>query len=596
MAVSSGRAAGHVAELSSEILHDNGSVLRPEIERSWRRCRAIGVGSEASGLLYTDDTQADSKLVRAARPVVDRLAEQLADAPVTILLADQDATVLDRRVGTTSLIGRLDRANVAPGFNLAEQHAGTNGIGTALEERKAFRVRGTEHMLESLRSLACVGSPIVDPASRAVVGILDITCGVEDVNGLMAPLIASAVRDVEDRLFALAAISEQILLREYTRSRRRGNPAVVAMSRDTVIATPIASRLMDSADQMMIWDCITSHLGHREEWEGALRFAGGVDVRVRARRVSEPGDSLSAVLELRPLIDATTRRPGSVPMPRSSSAACPGGRLPGRSVSTHRLQSQLEQITTAVGPVLITGEAGVGKTHIARCIQSRWGNDDHVVVADASTLTPAAVVDLRARLSDGGALIIEHLDAAPDDTVAPLRRLLDAATTSSSPVVATVTSGSSEESTQQLHTYINRRLDISPLRQRIEDLDDLARELLARRLPGRPTPQLQPAVHRALVVHHWPGNVRELDAVLGAALSRSMGFDIKLEHLPDEYRTMGSARQMTSFERVEREAIIRALDEADGNKSLAADRLGVARSTLYRKIRALGLENERFGF
>ncbi|NDV06744.1 hypothetical protein GXW84_19855 [Rhodococcus sp. IEGM 248] len=40
---------------------------------------------------------------------------------------------------------------------------------------------------------------------------------------------------------------------------------------------------------------------------------------------------------------------------------------------------------------------------------------------------------------------------------------------------------------------------------------------------------------------------------------------------------------------------MRALDEADGNKSLAADRLGVARSTLYRKIRALGLENERFG-
>ncbi|QQZ19701.1 MULTISPECIES: hypothetical protein [Rhodococcus] len=41
-----------------------------------------------------------------------------------------------------SLLGRLDRAQVAPGFMFSEQYAGTNGIGTALEERKAFRVRG----------------------------------------------------------------------------------------------------------------------------------------------------------------------------------------------------------------------------------------------------------------------------------------------------------------------------------------------------------------------------------------------------------------------------------------------------------------------
>ena len=77
---------------------------------------------------------------------MDRLAEQLADAPVTILLADQDATIVDRRTGWRSLLGRLDRALVAPRFSFSEQCAGTNRIGTALEERKAFRVRGGEHM------------------------------------------------------------------------------------------------------------------------------------------------------------------------------------------------------------------------------------------------------------------------------------------------------------------------------------------------------------------------------------------------------------------------------------------------------------------
>ncbi|MBX4171174.1 hypothetical protein K3M35_21380, partial [Rhodococcus sp. DMU2021] len=72
--------------------------VRPEIEQSWRRCRAIGAASDGSRLRYID-TPTDSKLVRAARPVLDRLADQLADAPVTILLASQDATIVDRRAG-----------------------------------------------------------------------------------------------------------------------------------------------------------------------------------------------------------------------------------------------------------------------------------------------------------------------------------------------------------------------------------------------------------------------------------------------------------------------------------------------------------------
>lgn len=527
---------------------------------------------------------------------MDRLAEQLAEVPVTILLADQNAAIVDRRAGVRSLLGRLDRAQVAPGFIFSEQYAGTNGIGTALEERKAFRVRGDEHMLESLQLLACVGSPIVDPVSRTVMGILDITCNIDQVSDLMAPLILSAVRDIEERLFAQSTKSEQMLLREYMRSKRRGNAAVVAISRDTVIATPTASRLMDSTDQMMLWDWISSHLSVRQEWEGPLRFAEGIDVRVHARRVSESGDSLSAILELRPLATPMHTRPRTVPAPspRHGLAAEPVPRIVGRSLTTHRVHSRIDEVAATVAPVLVVGERGVGKSHVARHIQQRWGHNGNVHVIDGSTLTPTAVADLRARLETGNPWILKHVDEIPRDAVAPTCRLLDAATEMAAPLVATATSTTPADS-QQVTTHVRRSVSVPPLRQRIEDLDDLARELLAAQLPGRPTPQLQPAAHRALIAHHWPGNVRELDAVLSTSVSRSMGFDIRLEHLPGDYRTLGSGRQLSSLERSERETIVRALDEADGNKSLAADRLGVARSTLYRKIRALGLESERFG-
>ncbi|MCK8675712.1 sigma 54-interacting transcriptional regulator, partial [Rhodococcus sp. HM1] len=273
----------------------------------------------------------------------------------------------------------------------------------------------------------------------------------------------------------------------------------------------------------------------------------------------------------------------------------PAARIAGRSLAAHRLQDRVDEIVRTVAPVLIVGESGVGKTHLARQIQHRWGHEGQTLTVDASTLTPSDVAELRARLSGSLAYIIEHLDEVPDEALAPTRRLLDAAVELSAPLIATATSSTPDDLRHQVQTHVRRSVCVPPLRQRIEDLTDLARELLAAEFPSRPTPHLQPAAHRALIAHHWPGNLRELGSVLTTAAARSMGFDIKLEHLPADYRTLGAGRQLTSLERTEREAIVRALDESDGNKSLAAERLGVARSTLYRKIRALGLENEKFG-
>ncbi len=123
---------------------------------------------------------------------------------MTALLADNTARILDRRTGNSALSNRLDGALIAPGFSFAEEDSGTNGIGTALEERKIFSVRGGgEHFRESLQDMACVGLPIVHPISRTVEGILDFTCAVRDVNDLMGAAVpgcgprdpAAAVRD-----------------------------------------------------------------------------------------------------------------------------------------------------------------------------------------------------------------------------------------------------------------------------------------------------------------------------------------------------------------------------------------------------------------
>jgi transcriptional regulator of acetoin/glycerol metabolism len=93
-----------------------------------------------------------------------------------------------------------------------------------------------------------------------------------------------------------------------------------------------------------------------------------------------------------------------------------------------------------------------------------------------------------------------------------------------------------------------------------------------------------------LMAQVWPGNVRELRTVLSCALMRSDGRDLAIKHLPPEYRTAPVRHRLTSMQRAEREALLNALYDSGGNKQVAAEMLGIARSTLYRKIRSLGID------
>ena len=99
-----------------------------------------------------------------------------------------------------------------------------------------------------------------------------------------------------------------------------------------------------------------------------------------------------------------------------------------------------------------------------------------------------------------------------------------------------------------------------------------------------------------LLAHRWPGNVRELENVLRLALQRRHVGDLRIEDLPAEVRPAAARNAATALQRLEAEAIVEALAAADGNKRRAAQALGVSRSTLYRKLRAYGIELDRLAY
>jgi sigma-54 dependent transcriptional regulator, acetoin dehydrogenase operon transcriptional activator AcoR len=125
------------------------------------------------------------------------------------------------------------------------------------------------------------------------------------------------------------------------------------------------------------------------------------------------------------------------------------------------------------------------------------------------------------------------------------------------------------------------------LRYRADEIGEIALAIL-RRLSGRRSLRLSLQVIRVLEGYAWPGNISELEDVLRYVVARKPMGEVQPPDLP-QLCFQGRARRMSMLEAAQCDAIIQALYESSGNRYKAAAMLGIARSSLYRKIDAFGI-------
>jgi sigma-54 dependent transcriptional regulator, acetoin dehydrogenase operon transcriptional activator AcoR len=133
-------------------------------------------------------------------------------------------------------------------------------------------------------------------------------------------------------------------------------------------------------------------------------------------------------------------------------------------------------------------------------------------------------------------------------------------------------------------------LTVPPLRERLEDLPALVAKLTERTSCSRGSVRWMPDALQVLGRLPWPGNVASLESLVRQVASRCSTGYVGAADLPAEVVAQASRRPLAKLEHAEARAIMEALRSAGGNKHRAAESLGIARSTLYRKVRALGLD------
>ncbi len=310
---------------------------------------------------------------------------------------------------------------------------------------------------------------------------------------------------------------------------------------------------------------------------------------------------------------------------RETSPRARLGRLTGRDAKMQRLYDLIDTVAASDASVLIRGESGTGKELVAQALHEGSGRADGPFVkvncsALAETLLESelfghlrgaftgAVSDRRGRFEEAhhGTIFLDEIgDVSPAVQVKLLRVLQErvierVGDNQPRPVDVRVVSATNRDLESLLASGKIRedfyyrikvvRLDIPALRERREDIPLLVSELLARH-DAVDVSVAQDAMAR-LLRHGWPGNVRELENALEHALVLSRGAEIRSEHLPPEIGTETGVRALGSVApgSLSERALIAAALAANGwNRSRAARKLGIDRTTLWRKIKDHGL-------
>ena len=306
----------------------------------------------------------------------------------------------------------------------------------------------------------------------------------------------------------------------------------------------------------------------------------------------------------------------------------------GESAAMRQVFETVQQVAPTRATVLITGETGTGKELIAKSIHNLSPRKDQPFIAVHAAALPSTLLESelfghekgaftgaierrmgRFELADGGTLFLDEVGELEPLMQVKLLRVLEER------AFERVGGSKTLQVDVRLVAATNRNLkklvnegkfrddlfyrlsvvtvDLPPLRIRREDipllvktfLDELSRE------NHKQVAEMTPEAMNLLLAYDWPGNVRELRNAIEQMVVLARAERLTVRDVPPQVRDTADLTKINvvragmTVEQAERQLIVQALKETDGNRTQAARKIGISRRTLHRKLKQFGLEN-----
>jgi transcriptional regulator of acetoin/glycerol metabolism len=640
-----------------------------DIVRSWQRCAPRTDPRQAPRLVTLQEPalqttiKTHAELLVQARPFLEDMHDFFENAYCTIVFTDGAGCILDIE-GDSAIVtqshmptttrGRwseqqgLMSGRVASclhqGAIWSEGHLGTNGIGLALITAMPVQVVGAEHYYEVFHEMTTTAAPIHDVNGR-IVSILGIIEPATATTRHSLSLVMAAARAISNLLHAnmylqeanhrlaevntiLGSIQEGVIAWDANGKIMHVNlhaGQLLHINPQTATGLPLATMVtlpepvaLAIAETTEITDLeVTFDIPEQEPFQALA------SLRILPKACDDP---TGYIMMIRPM--AQVRRLVHQQVGTKATLV-----IDDISTAAPAMRAVIRQARIAArgnAPVLLRGEDGVGKNHLARAIHNDGHRADKPFMAINCMAIPHELMvsellgnerdgrPSKFELADGGTLMLNQVESLSLQMQFALLHVIETGyvmrldSTRLIPVnvrIIAATSANLERLVAEEDFVPNLyyrfgvfNISIPPLRKRPEDIPILATRFLSRFTKSAASaPTLDADALEVLCRYPWPGNVRELESVLEKALHHA---DNQLIQVSDLSATIQKGRVVTaaspqaqpilSVEEAEKEAILQAGWVCRGRVTEMSQHLGIGRTTLWRKMKQLNISPEYF--
>ncbi len=645
------------------------SEIRPEIARSWQRCRGLDPKSinthQLPNRIFQAKLAENIQLISCARPIMQEINRTSKD--FILLLAEKEGCILEA-VGSS-----IDAYNML-GLRYGEKDIGTNAIGTSLAEEKALEIVGPEHYCEQFHSYHTAGVPIHDD-DGTILGILaaignhsnSTTYNMLQTVKLAAIIIENQLRYKAEQSSITSLyhrtcssiidfINYGMIVIDANRRIINANHKCLDImgvgQRSALIGKFVEDLIVD--DNHVLTSLFSSN---SNEFIKSFHIKGLDRIipctLVRRQFVVNPDNSYQTILGFE--IDKNKDLFGD---PSSLNFICDDEEksnfyeLVGESEAWKQIKNVARKAAGVSSNVLITGESGTGKELVARAIHEESGRKGKFIVINCGAIPKELLQSElfgyeegaftgarkgggigKLELADGGTVFLDEIGEMPFDMQVNLLRFIQ------DTIVTPIGGYNPRKVDVRIIAATNRNLkkeiwegtfrddlyyrlsviniELPPLRKRKLDIPLITRFLIDSFCTqfNRNSLSISDKAMAILCEYRWPGNVRELKNIIENAIVFTNGDIITEDRLPGHINEYGEKSEKVSqkteglenrassltIEEVrnfnmklkdehEREQIIELIDEFNGNISQVAQKIGLSRTTVYRKMKKYKIE------
>ncbi len=617
-------------------------ILPSFILDSWERCRANKVNPYLTRVPEVLDKrqleehiELNKELIDISFPFMNNFHGLVIGSGFIVALFDAEGYLL-MLVGDNDVIKRVKKGNFVEGACWSEEVAGTNVVGTAIKLNKPLQIYAAEHYCINSHKWTGSGAPIHDSRGN-LIGVIVMTGPYQKANPHTLGMVTAAAYAIENEIRLRKALAESRIADDFQRTVISSIPEIIITIDNNGFVSMVNNNVRKAfgrqADRFLGKNIVYLLSKDNKNLLNLINNSTSLtDVGVRILSANGYGDytlSCYPILSMDNIIGKVIIL-NEIKRARTLVANIIGAKakfnfedIIGRNPQLLEIIRQAKIASQIMSNVLLLGESGTGKDILAQAIHNSSSRREGPYIAINCSTIPRDLITSelfgysegaftgskkggnigKFELADGGTIFLDEIGETPLELQTVLLRVIEDKSlirvggtkinTVDVRIIAATNKNLKEEVRagkfrEDLYYRLNVfTIHLVPLRERKDDIPLLVDYIVRNigRTMGKAIEKIEKEVLNKFMNYHWPGNVRELQNVLERMINITQKDVLTVDLLPPEIVENPSVVHVDfdSVIKIERELFMKMINSKLPKKQIAK-KLGISRSTLYRKL------------